>query len=49
MWINYLFMQNTSKQLIKKKIITTKNNVYQVYDRFGGLWLKNVFETGYRL
>ena len=42
-------VQTSAKQLLDKEIITAENNVYQVYDRFFGLWLKTVFGTGYRL
>jgi len=42
-------VQTSAKQLLDKEIITSENNVYQVYDRFFGLWLKTVFGTGYRL
>jgi len=36
------------KQLFDKEIITSDNNVYQVYDRFFGLWLANLYGTGWR-
>jgi hypothetical protein len=42
-------VQTSAKQLLEKEIVTAENNVYQVYDRFFGLWLKTVFGTGYRL
>jgi AAA+ ATPase superfamily predicted ATPase len=42
-------VQTSAKQLLEKEIVTAENNVYQVYDRFFGLWLKGVFGTGYRL
>ena len=42
-------VQTAIKQLLEKEIITTENNVYQVYDRFFGLWLTTVFGTGYRI
>jgi len=42
-------VQTSAKQLLEKEIITAENNVYQVYDRFFGLWLKKVFGTGYRI
>jgi len=42
-------VQTSARQLLEKEIITAENNVYQVYDRFFGLWLKTVFGTGYRL
>lgn len=42
-------VQTATKQLLDKEIITSENNVYQVYDRFFGLWLTTVFGTGYAL
>jgi len=42
-------VQTAIKQLLDKEIITSENNVYQVYDRFFGLWLTTVFGTGYRV
>ncbi|MDR3296827.1 MAG: ATP-binding protein [Prevotellaceae bacterium] len=42
-------VQTSAKQLADKEIITSENNVYQVYDRFFGLWLTTVFGTGYRI
>ena len=42
-------VQTSIKQLLDKEIITSENNVYQVYDRFFGLWLTTVFGTGYRI
>jgi len=42
-------VQTAIKQLLEKEIITSENNVYQVYDRFFGLWLTTVFGTGYRI
>ena len=42
-------VQTSAKQLLDKEIITSENKVYQVYDRFFGLWLKTAFGTGYRL
>ena len=42
-------VQTAIKQLLDKEIITSDNNVYQVYDRFFGLWLTTVFGTGYRI
>jgi len=41
--------QTAIRQLLEKEIITSENNVYQVYDRFFGLWLTTVFGTGYRI
>jgi hypothetical protein len=42
-------VQTAVKQLLEKEIITSENNIYQVYDRFFGLWLTTVFGTGYRI
>jgi len=42
-------VQTSAKQLLEKEIITSENNVFQVDDRFFGLWLKTAFGTGYRL
>ena len=42
-------VQTAIKQLLDKEIITSENNVYQVYDRFFGLWLTTVFGIGYRI
>lgn len=42
-------VQTSIRQLLDKEIITAENNVYQVYDRFFGLWLSKVFGTGYLL
>jgi len=42
-------VQTAVKQLLDKEIITSENNIYQVYDRFFGLWLTTVFGTGYRV
>ncbi|MDP4206285.1 MAG: ATP-binding protein [Bacteroidota bacterium] len=40
-------VQASIKQLLDKEIVTSKNNVYQVYDRFFGLWLSKVYGIGY--
>jgi hypothetical protein len=42
-------VQTSAKQLLDKEIITSENNVYQVYDRFFGLWLTTVFGTGFEI
>jgi AAA+ ATPase superfamily predicted ATPase len=42
-------IQTASKQLFEKDLITKENNVYQVYDRFFGLWLSERYGTGYSL
>ena len=41
-------VQTAVKQLLDKEIITSEDNVYQVYDRFFGLWLANLYGTGWR-
>ena len=41
--------QTSMKQLLDKEVITRENNMYQVYDRFFGLWLRKTFGTGYNL
>jgi AAA+ ATPase superfamily predicted ATPase len=40
-------VQTAIKQLFDKEIITSEGNVYQVYDRFFGLWLANLYGTGW--
>jgi AAA+ ATPase superfamily predicted ATPase len=41
-------VQTAVKQLFDKEIITSESNVYQVYDRFFGLWLANLYGTGWK-
>lgn len=41
-------VQTAVKQLFEKEIITSDNNVYQVYDRFFGLWLAKLYGTGWK-
>jgi AAA+ ATPase superfamily predicted ATPase len=41
-------VQTAVKQLLDKEIITSENNVYQVYDRFFALWLANLYGTGWK-
>ena len=41
-------VQTAVKQLLDKEIITSENNVYKVYDRFFGLWLANLYGTGWK-
>lgn len=41
-------VQTAVKQLFDKEIITSDNNVYWVYDRFFGLWLANLYGTGWK-
>lgn len=42
-------VQSAVKQLLEKEMITKEGNVYQVYDRFFGLWLAKTYGTGYSL
>lgn len=42
-------VQSSVKQLLDKELITKEENVYQVYDRFFGLWLAKTYGTGYSL
>lgn len=42
-------VQTATRQLLDKEMITSENSVYQVYDRFFGLWLSKVYGTGYNL
>jgi AAA+ ATPase superfamily predicted ATPase len=42
-------VQSAANQLLGKEIITSENCVYQVYDRFFGLWLSEVYGTGFKL
>ncbi len=41
--------QTAAKQLLEKEILTREGNTYMVYDRFMGLWLTEVYGTGYSL
>jgi len=41
-------VQTAVRQLFDKEIITSDNNVYQVYDRFFGIWLANLYGTGWK-
>lgn len=41
-------VQTAIKQLFDKEIISSEDNVYQVYDRFFGLWLANLYGTGWK-
>lgn len=41
-------VQTAVKQLFDKEIITSDNNVYWVYDRFFGLWLADLYGTGWK-
>jgi len=40
-------VQTSVKQLIDKEIITVNDKVYEVYDRFFGLWLSKNYGTGF--
>lgn len=42
-------VQSAIKQLLDKEFITKEGNVYQIYDRFFGLWLAQTYGVGYRL
>ncbi|MDR2775128.1 MAG: ATPase [Tannerella sp.] len=42
-------VQTAANQLLGKEIITSENGVYQVYDRFFGLWLSEVYGTGFKI
>ncbi|MDR0699401.1 MAG: ATP-binding protein [Tannerella sp.] len=42
-------VQSAANQLLGKEIITSENGIYQVYDRFFGLWLSEVYGTGFKL
>jgi len=42
-------VQSAVRQLLDKEIITKDEVVYQVYDRFFGLWLSKTYGTGYSL
>lgn len=42
-------VQSAVKQLLEKEFVTKEENVYQVYDRFFGLWLSKTYGTGYSL
>jgi AAA+ ATPase superfamily predicted ATPase len=41
--------QTAARQLLDKEILTKEENTYMVYDRFMGLWLSDVYGTGYNL
>jgi AAA+ ATPase superfamily predicted ATPase len=42
-------VQSAIKQLIEKELVVMDNSVYQVYDRFFGIWLSTVFGNGYKI
>jgi AAA+ ATPase superfamily predicted ATPase len=41
-------VQTASRQLLEKDLLSKENNIYQVYDRFFGLWLSEHYGIGYR-
>ena len=41
--------QTAARQLLEKEIFTRNENIYSVYDRFFGLWLKTYYGTGNNL
>ena len=40
-------VQSAAKQLLEKEFVTKEGNIYQVYDRFFGLWIAQTYGTGY--
>jgi len=42
-------VQSAIRQLLEKEFITREGDGYQVYDRFFGLWLSEMYGTGYKL
>lgn len=42
-------VQSAIRQLLDKELITKEGAIYQVYDRFFGLWLSKAYGTGYSL
>ena len=42
-------VQSAIRQLIEKEFVTKEGGVYQIYDRFFGLWIAKTYGTGYRL
>lgn len=42
-------VQSAVRQLLDKEFVTKEENIYQVYDRFFGLWLVQTYGTGYSL
>ncbi|MDR0831055.1 MAG: ATP-binding protein [Prevotellaceae bacterium] len=42
-------VQSAAKQLLELEIVTAENNVYQVYDRFFGLWLTTQYGNGFTI
>ena len=42
-------VQAAVNQLLEKEFVAREGNIYRVYDRFFGLWLSDVYGTGYSL
>lgn len=42
-------VQSAARQLLGKEMLTSENNIYQVYDRFFALWLQKEYGTGYHV
>ena len=42
-------VQSAARQLLDKELLTKDGNIYQVYDRFFGLWIAQTYGTGYCL
>ncbi|WP_203558751.1 ATP-binding protein [Bacteroides sp. 51] len=42
-------VQSAVRQLLEKELVTKEGAVYQIYDRFFGLWLSKTYGTGYSL
>lgn len=42
-------VQSAARQLLDKEFVTKEGSIYQVYDRFFGLWIAQTYGTGYNL
>ena len=42
-------VQSATRHLLDKELITKNESVYQIYDRFFGLWLSETYGIGYNL
>ena len=42
-------VQSAVRQLLDKELLKKEGNIYQVYDRFFGLWIAKTYGTGYCL
>ena len=42
-------VQSAVRQLLEKELITKESGVYQIHDRFFGLWIADVYGRGYGL